>query len=457
MTTILSDFKENVQTHAHIVNFFKRFHVMDALRISKINKGKGYSLALLVQFLLGLAFTCKNLYRYLEQVKDEKPFSKNLVYRFLDNPNANWQLFLLKLGSSIVNDYMSPLTDIDRTNVLIFDDSLYSRNRSKKVELLARVYDHVEHRYVKGFRMLTAGWSDGASFVPLAFSLLSSTKADNRLYEQGPTVPLESPGFMRRQEAILSTTEMVEKLLDQVLEHTRNFSYVLFDSWFSWPTVIKQIKARQVDVICMLKDMKHITYGYNEQKYRLNELYTILDKTKTKPQSGIIGSILVDYYGIPARVVFVHNRNNKREWLAVLSTDITISDEEIIRIYGIRWDIEVYFKTCKSLLGLAKEFQVRSYDAMVAHTTMVCVRYMILSVENRDNKDDRSCGGIFYDLCAETENISFAKAFLLLLTLFVNTLKEKLMLTDDVINDLFDDFLKSVPSSMKKNLFLNAA
>jgi len=455
LTTILSGFKENVQTHSHIVNFIKRFQVMDALNASKINKVKGYSLALLVQFLLGLAFTCKNLYRYLEQVKNERPFSKNLIYRFFDNPNANWQLFLLKLGSSIINDYMNPLTDTDRTNVLIFDDSLYSRNRSKKVELLARVYDHVEHKYVKGFRMLTAGWSDGASFVPLAFSLLSSTNSDNRLYEQGPTVPLESPGFARRQEAVLSTTEMVIKLLDQVLEHTQNFSYVLFDSWFSWPTVIKEIKARQVDVICMLKDMKHISYGYGEQQYRLSELYTVLDKTKTK--SGIIGSTLVDYYGIPARVIFVQNRNGKREWLALLSTDTTISDEEIIRIYGMRWDIEVYFKTCKSLLGLAKEFQVRNYDAMVAHTTMVCVRYMILSVENRDNKDDRSCGGIFYDLCAETATISFAKSFLLLLTLFVNTLKEKLMLTDDVINDLFDEFLKSVPGSMKNSLFLNAA
>ncbi|WP_269085183.1 hypothetical protein [Neomoorella mulderi] len=38
---------------------------------------------------------------------------------------------------------------------------------------------------------------------------------------------------------------------------------------------------------------------------------------------------------------------------------------------------------CKSFLGLAKEFQVRDYDAMVAHTTLVCVRYILLSIENR--------------------------------------------------------------------------
>ena len=48
------------------------------------------------------------------------------------------------------------------------DDSMFSRNCSKKVELLARVYDHVSHSYVKGFRMLTLGWSDGNTFLPLS-------------------------------------------------------------------------------------------------------------------------------------------------------------------------------------------------------------------------------------------------------------------------------------------------
>jgi IS4 transposase len=77
-------------------------------------------------------------------------------------------------------------------------------------------------------------------------------------------------------------------------------------------------------------------------------------------------------YGITVRVVFVHNRNkdSKREWLALLSTNTNISEEEIIRIYGMRWDIEVYFKVCKSFLRLAKEFQGRSYDSMVSHTSV---------------------------------------------------------------------------------------
>jgi hypothetical protein len=33
----------------------------------------------------------------------------------------------------------------------------------------------------------------------------------------------------------------------------------------------------------------------------------------------------------------------EKNWLSVLSTDISITDEEVIRIYGKRWDVEVFF------------------------------------------------------------------------------------------------------------------
>ena len=59
-------------------------------------------------------------------------------------------------------------------NVLIIDDSMFERNRSKKVELLAKVYDHAKHKYRFGFRMLTLGWSDGSTLLPVNSILLST-------------------------------------------------------------------------------------------------------------------------------------------------------------------------------------------------------------------------------------------------------------------------------------------
>ena len=44
-----------------------------------------------------------------------------------------------------------------------------------------------------------------------------------------------------------------------------------------------------------------------------------------------------------------------------------------------RWDIEVFFKMVKSFLNLATECQGRFHDALVAHATVVCCRYMMLA------------------------------------------------------------------------------
>ena len=65
-------------------------------------------------------------------------------------------------------------------NVLIIDDSMFERNRSKKVELLAKVYDHAKHKYRFGFRMLTLGWSDGSTFLPVNSILLSTENKKNQ-------------------------------------------------------------------------------------------------------------------------------------------------------------------------------------------------------------------------------------------------------------------------------------
>ena len=61
--------------------------------------------------------------------------------------------------------------------------SIVVASKRKKVELLAKVYDHVEHKFQKGFTLLTLGWSDGYSFVPVGFNLLSSAAKSNRYQE----------------------------------------------------------------------------------------------------------------------------------------------------------------------------------------------------------------------------------------------------------------------------------
>lgn len=47
---------------------------------------------------------------------------------------------------------------------------------------------------------------------------------------------------------------------------------------------------------------------------------------------------------IPAKIVCVRNKANRKDWLAFICTDTPLSEEDIIRVYGKRWQIEVFLQ-----------------------------------------------------------------------------------------------------------------
>ncbi len=140
--------------------------------------------------------------------------------------------------------------------------------------------------------------------------------------------------------------------------------YVLMDTWFTHEPLIQSILKEGLHVIGMVKQLKQ-KYTYQGKDYTLKELRTLLPKN-------IMGNVLGSVTVLTKEIVYVKNRNNKRQWLTILSTDISLSNEEIIRIYGNRWSIELFFKAIKSFMKLGTEFQGRSYD-MVNKKKEICL------------------------------------------------------------------------------------
>ena len=223
------------QISKSIKRFFTRFHVSSVLKASNAYKKKGFSVMEIFQYLFLLIFSNRSMYMNLIIGRNTPDFAKDTVYRFMKMIQINWIRFTTTLSARIIRDAILPLDSEECANVLIIEDSMFERNRSKKVELLAKVYDHAKHKYRFGFRMLTLGWSD-----------------------------------------------------------------------------------------------------------------------------------------------------------------VNLDENEIVRIYGKRWDIEVFFKVCKSYLNLSRECNSLSYDAMTTHTAVVFTRYMMLSLESRESNDNRSLGELFY-------------------------------------------------------------
>ena len=222
------------------------------------------------------------------------------------------------------------------------------------------------------------------------------------------------------------------------------------DTWFTQQPLIQAIVEQGLDVIGMVKNAKQ-RYQIDGQMVSLKELYRSASPLQGK--KGLLRSITTTMKnGVPVKVVFVQNRNKKSEWLAILSTDCTLSEQEIVRIYGIRWDIEVFFKTTKSLLRLQKEFQGRSYDLLISHTTIVFTRYIVLSWQNRCHTDERTLGGLFYDLCDEVNELDWAVALQQLIELLQDVLKKTNKQTQQLLKNQLSQWIAGLPSYIKAYL-----
>jgi len=130
--------------------------------------------------------------------------------------------------------------------------------------------------------------------------------------------------------------------------------------------------------------------------------------------------------------------------MALLSTNIAVSDADVVRIYGKRWDIGVFFKMCKQYLQLENGVQVRNFDGIITHTTITLMRYLFLSYRQRCETDDRTLGELFFDWCNELRDITLVDALHRLLTLVVNELRKTQILTDTFIHNLIDTIMGTI-------------
>jgi hypothetical protein len=192
------------------------------------------------------------------------------------------------------------------------------------------------------------------------------------------------------------------------------------DSWFTTEPFVKSLSDLGQDVIGMVKDLKQ-RYDYNGRLYTLPQLAKIaMDRSNTHIYRSLMVRTIKHH--LPVRIVFVRNRNKKSELLYILSTDNALSEDEIIRIYGMRWNIETFFKASKSLLKLGREFQTRSYDSAVAHTAIVFARYTFLEWLRRQENDPKTYGGLFFALCEDVQDMELSDALRSLMNLFLETI-----------------------------------
>jgi hypothetical protein len=247
---IVNHENDPVQPLPEFKAFCKTVSLRESLTLFCKIKQQGFAVFDIFCTLFALVFRHRNFWRWSESKKDAPAFGSDTVYRFLNSSFHNWRGLLSRLALKAIA-FLAPLTSSEKRRIFVVDDSLYNKNRSKKLELLSIVYDHVEKRYIRGFRMLTLAFTDGISLIPLDFALLGSEKI---VCEANPDIDERSHGGKRRTEAICEAPEVLLSMIDRHRDLIQDGSYIAFDSWFSFPSLIRRLTDRNLHVTARLKN-----------------------------------------------------------------------------------------------------------------------------------------------------------------------------------------------------------
>ena len=82
--------------------------------------------------------------------------------------------------------------------------------------------------------------------------------------------------------------------------------------------------------------------------------------------------------------------------------------------------------------------QMRDYDGLISHTTIVMIRYLFLCFEQRLHVDHRSLGSLFHACIDEVKDLSFIESLQRILALVIGKVRNSAVFTERVMFEFID-------------------
>lgn len=128
-------------------------------------------------------------------------------------------------------------------------------------------------------------------------------------------------------------TDVMIELLKRAQYAGHHADYVLFYTRFSSPVQLIAVKDLGLDSIAMIKKSSCIYYEYEGEQLSVKKIFGICKKRPGRSRYLLYVNVLVSKYRkMPAKIVCVRNKKNRKGWVAFICTNQNISEVEIIRI-----------------------------------------------------------------------------------------------------------------------------
>lgn len=225
--------------------------------------------------------------------------------------------------------------------VLIIDDCISEKPYTDESELVCWHFDHTESRNVKGINLLTALYHSKDVSLPVAFELIKKTEL----------VTDEKTGKQRRK-SLKTKNEYYREMLSTCVNNELPFRYVLNDIWFSSAENMRFVKETiKRDFIMPLKGNRKVALSRKDKQMgKYVSLSSLSPEEDTTLPAWLEG---VDFELILTKQVFT-NGDGSQGILYLVSSDTTLSAQDMKTLYHKRWKVEEYHKSISCNTSFAK-------------------------------------------------------------------------------------------------------
>jgi hypothetical protein len=298
----------------------------------------------------------------------DNAYSHDQITRFLGQPRYDqkeyWQ---------VIKPVVRQVEQAD--GAILVDDTIEEKPYTDESELVCYHYDHSQGRTVKGINLLNFVYhvtlpTGQEISIPVSYEVV--TKPD--VYQDPKTGK-----YKRRSE--ISKNELVRqrlKILSQI--NQLRFKYVINDIWFSSKDNMNWIKQElHKEFVMALKDNRLVALSEQD---KVQGRFVALAELDLKPgQCRLVYLKGVEFPVLVAKQVFI-NQDGSTGTLYLVSSDTTLTYDQLTTIYHKRWNVELIHKSLKQNAALEKSptKTIRAqcnhiFGSMVAVTKLECLTF----------------------------------------------------------------------------------
>lgn len=242
--------------------------------------------------------------------------------------------------------------------IISVDDTIENKPYSEENErsaarLISWHFDHTVGKSVKGINIVTFNYSNAfeelTTKLPIAFDLVRK----DLLVEKTEKKDGKFITRMVRQASVSKIELVRQRLQVLVFQNHVTFKYVTFDTWYSDAGLITYIvKDLKKHCVCAIKDNRNICFDFD--KVAKQRSWIAVSEAEIEPDKAYQVYLKgMDFPVTLVKKVYKHLDGSCGVQFLV-STDTTLSAEQVTNIYKKRWGSEELHRSLKQNTALEK-------------------------------------------------------------------------------------------------------